>query len=210
INDRIRAREIRVIGDEGEQIGIMPPFEALKMAREKNLDLVEISPTAQPPVCRIMDYGKYLYEQEKREREAKKHQKTITVKEVKFSINVDEHDYETKRNHVIRFLEEGNKVKASLRFRGREMTRQSLGRGVLERLIKDLGDRAIIESYPRTEGNTMNLMLGPSKKADKGEKGGKGEAGAHGQQNAPRAQAQPAQQSAQQQPAQAEATVPQS
>jgi len=146
------------------------------MAREKNLDLVEISPTAQPPVCRIMDYGKYLYEQEKREREAKKHQKTITVKEVKFSINVDEHDYETKRNHLIRFLEEGNKVKASLRFRGREMTRQSLGRGVLERLIKDLGDRAIIESYPRTEGNTMNLMLGPSKKADKAEKGGgKGE-----------------------------------
>ncbi len=153
----------------------MQPFEALKKAREKNLDLVEISATAQPPVCRIMDYGKYLYEQEKREREAKKHQKTITVKEVKFSINVDEHDYETKRNHVIRFLEEGNKVKASLRFRGREMTRQSLGRGVLERLIKDLGDRAIIESYPRTEGNTMNLMLGPSKKAEKPEKG-KGEA----------------------------------
>src|SRR5205807_6206919 len=98
----------------------MPPFEAIRKAREKNLDLVEISPTAQPPVCRIMDYGKYLYEQEKREREAKKHQKTITVKEVKFSINVDEHDYETKRNHVIRFLEDGNKVKASLRFRGRE------------------------------------------------------------------------------------------
>jgi translation initiation factor IF-3 len=143
-----------------------------------------------------MDYGKYLYEQEKREREAKKHQKTITVKEVKFSINVDEHDYETKRNHVIRFLEEGNKVKASLRFRGREMTRQSLGRGVLERLIKDLGDRAIIESYPRTEGNTMNLMLAPSKKAEKPEKGGKGDGGAHSQSNAPRTQAQPAQQQA--------------
>jgi translation initiation factor IF-3 len=195
-NERIRAREIRVIGDEGQQIGIMQPYEALKLAREKNLDLVEISPTAQPPVCRIMDYGKYLYEQEKREREAKKHQKTITVKEVKFSINVDEHDYETKRNHVIRFLEEGNKVKASLRFRGREMTRQSLGRGVLERLIKDLGDRAIIESYPRTEGNTMNLMLAPSKKAEKPEKGGKGDGGAHSQSNAPRTQAQPAQQQA--------------
>jgi translation initiation factor IF-3 len=171
----------------------MQPYEALKLAREKNLDLVEISPTAQPPVCRIMDYGKYLYEQEKREREAKKHQKTITVKEVKFSINVDEHDYETKRNHVIRFLDEGNKVKASLRFRGREMTRQSLGRGVLERLIKDLGDRAIIESYPRTEGNTMNLMLAPSKKLEKTEKGGKSEP--H------KAQAQPAQQQVQQAPA---------
>ena len=189
-NERIRAREIRVIDDEGKQIGILQPYEALKLAREKNLDLVEISPTAQPPVCRIMDYGKYLYEQEKREREAKKHQKTITVKEVKFSINVDEHDYETKRNHVSRFLEEGNKVKASLRFRGREMTRQSLGRDVLQRLISDLGDRAVVESYPRTEGNTMNLMLAPSKKSEKPEKGGKGEAGS--QQNAARAQAQPA------------------
>ena len=105
----------------------MPPYEALKMAREKNLDLVEISPTAQPPVCRIMDYGKYLYQQEKKEREAKKHQKTITVKEVKFRINVDDHDYETKKNHVLRFLDEGDKVKATIFFRGREMTRTESG-----------------------------------------------------------------------------------
>ena len=117
----------------------MPPFEALKKAREKNLDLVEISPTAQPPVCRIMDYGKFLYQQEKKEREAKKHQKTITVKEVKFRINVDDHDYETKKNHVLRFLDEGDKVKATIFFRGREMTRTSLGRQILERLIKDVG-----------------------------------------------------------------------
>src|SRR5713101_8296780 len=110
MNERIRAREVRVIGDEGEQIGIMPPFEALKMARERNLDLVEISPTAQPPVCRIMDYGKFLYQNEKREREAKKKQKTITVKEVKFRINVDDHDYDTKKNHVLRFLDEGDKL----------------------------------------------------------------------------------------------------
>ena len=137
INERIRAREIRVIGDEGEQIGIMPPFEALKMARERNLDLVEISPTAQPPVCRIMDYGKFLYQNEKREREAKKKQKTITVKEVKFRINVDDHDYETKKNHVLRFLDEGDKVKATIFFRGREMTRQSLGRLILERLMAE-------------------------------------------------------------------------
>ena len=117
----------------------MTPYEALKIAREKTLDLVEVSPTAQPPVCRIMDYGKYLYQQEKREREAKKHQHQITVKEVKFRINVDDHDYETKKNHVLRFLGEGDKVKATIFFRGREMTRQSLGRGILDRLIQDLG-----------------------------------------------------------------------
>ncbi len=164
MNERIRAREVRVIGDEGEQIGVMPPFEALKMARERNLDLVEISPTAQPPVCRIMDYGKFLYQQEKREREAKKKQKTITVKEVKFRINVDDHDYETKKNHVLRFLDEGDKVKATIFFRGREMTRQSLGRQILERLIKDVDQKGLVEFRPRQEGNTLHLILAPNKK----------------------------------------------
>jgi len=133
------------------------------MAREKALDLVEISPTAQPPVCRIMDYGKFLYKQEKKEREAKKHQKQIVVKEVKFRINVDDHDYETKKNHVVRFLEDGDKVKATIFFRGREMTRQSLGRGILERLISDLGDKAVVEFRPRQEGNTLHLILAPPK-----------------------------------------------
>jgi translation initiation factor IF-3 len=165
-NDRIRAREIRVIDDEGKQIGIIPPYEALKMAREKNLDLVEISPTATPPVCRIMDYGKYLYQQEKKEREAKKHQKTITVKEVKFRINVDDHDYETKKNHVLRFLDEGDKVKATIFFRGREMTRTNLGREILERLIKDVGDKGIVEFRPRQEGNTLHAILAPKKAGD--------------------------------------------
>ena len=164
INERIRAREIRVIDDEGKQIGILPPYEALKMARERNLDLVEISPTAQPPVCRIMDYGKFLYQQEKKEREAKKHQKVITVKEVKFRINVDDHDYETKKNHVLRFLDEGDKVKATIFFRGREMTRTGLGREILERLIKDIGDRGIVEFRPRQEGNTLHLILAPNAK----------------------------------------------
>ncbi len=153
-----------MIDDEGAQLGIMPPFEALKKAREKNLDLVEISPTAVPPVCRIMDYGKFLYQQEKKEREAKKHQKTITVKEVKFRINVDDHDYDTKKNHVLRFLGEGDKVKATIFFRGREMTRQSLGRGILERLIKDVGDQGIVEFRPRQEGNTLHAILAPNKK----------------------------------------------
>jgi translation initiation factor IF-3 len=164
-NDRIRAREIRVIDDEGKQIGILPPYEALKMAREKNLDLVEISPSAVPPVCRIMDYGKFLYQQEKKEREAKKHQKTITVKEVKFRINVDDHDYETKKNHVLRFLDEGDKVKATIFFRGREMTRTGLGRQILERLIKDVEDKSIVEFRPRQEGNTLHAILAPKKDA---------------------------------------------
>jgi translation initiation factor IF-3 len=154
---------VRVIDDEGNQLGIMPPFEALKVAREKTLDLVEVSPTAQPPVCRIMDFGKYLYEQEKKERAAKKHQHVITVKEVKFRINVDEHDYETKKKHVLRFLGEGDKVKATIFFRGREMTRQSLGRGILERLITELGDKAVVEFRPRQEGNTMHVILAPPK-----------------------------------------------
>jgi translation initiation factor IF-3 len=163
INERIRAREIRVIDSEGQQLGIMPPFEALKKAREQNLDLVEISPTAQPPVCRIMDYGKFLYEQEKKERAAKKHQKVITVKEVKFRINVDEHDYEFKKNHVLRFLDEGDKVKATIFFRGREMTHTNLGRHILDRLIKDIGDKGIVEFRPRMEGNTLHAILAPKK-----------------------------------------------
>jgi translation initiation factor IF-3 len=161
---------VRVIDDEGGQIGIMPPFEAIRLARSKNLDLVEISPTAQPPVCRIMDYGKYLYQQEKKEREAKKHQKTITVKEVKFRINVDDHDYETKKNHVLRFLDEGDKVKATIFFRGREMTRTGLGRQILERLIKDVEPQSIVEFRPRQEGNTLHAILAPKKSAAEREK----------------------------------------
>ena len=152
-----------MIDDEGQQIGILTPYDALKLAREKNLDLVEISPTAAPPVCRIMDYGKFLYQQEKKEREAKKHQKVIVVKEVKFRINVDDHDYETKKNHVLRFLDEGDKVKATIFFRGREMTRTGLGREILERLIKDIADKGIVEFRPRQEGNTLHAILAPKK-----------------------------------------------
>jgi len=163
MNERIRAREIRVIDADGNQLGVMAPFDAVKRAREQNLDLVEISPNAVPPVCRIMDYGKYLYEQEKKERAAKKNQKQIVLKEVKFSVNVDEHDYVTKRNHVLRFLAEGDKVKASLRFRGREMAHQNLGRNVLERLIKEVGEKGIVEFRPRMEGNTMHAILAPLK-----------------------------------------------
>ncbi|HEY6351223.1 MAG TPA: translation initiation factor IF-3 [Candidatus Angelobacter sp.] len=170
MNERIRAREIRVIDAEGNQLGILAPYDALRKAREVNLDLVEISPNAVPPVCRIMDYGKYLYEQEKKERAAKKNQKQIVLKEVKFSVNVDEHDYVTKRNHVIRFLVEGDKVKASLRFRGREMAHQNLGRNVLERLVSEVGDKGIVEFRPRMEGNTMHVILAPPKQTPGGKK----------------------------------------
>ena len=152
-----------MIDDAGQQLGIMAPFEALKIAREKGFDLVEVSPTAQPPVCRIMDFGKFLYEQDKKERAAKKNQKQIVIKEVKFRINVDEHDYQTKMNHVLRFLEEGDKVKATIFFRGREMTRQGLGREILERVIQDVGEKGIVEFRPRQEGNTLHLILAPPK-----------------------------------------------
>jgi len=170
MNERIRAREVRVIGADGEQLGIMTPQDATRKAREQALDLVEISATAQPPVCRIMDYGKFLYEQEKKERAAKKNQKQIVLKEVKFSVNVDEHDYVTKRNHVLRFLGEGDKVKASLRFRGREMAHQNLGRDVLDRLIKEVGEKGVVEFRPRMEGNTMHAILAPPKQVPGGKK----------------------------------------
>jgi translation initiation factor IF-3 len=155
-----------VIDETGQQLGVMQPFEALKIARERGLDLVEISATATPPVCRIQDYGKFLYEKEKQERAAKKNQKTITLKEVKFRINVDEHDYEFKKNHVLRFLDQGDKVKATIFFRGREMTHTNLGREILERLLKEIGDRAIVEFRPRMEGNTLHAILAPPKKVE--------------------------------------------
>ena len=161
MNERIRAREVRVIGPEGEQLGIMNPMDATRKAREQNLDLVEISATANPPVCRIMDYGKFLYEQEKKERAAKKNQKQIVLKEVKFSVNVDEHDYVTKRNHVLRFLGEGDKVKASLRFRGREMAHQNLGLKVLDRVKTDVSDLAKVEMEPNFEGRQVVMVLAP-------------------------------------------------
>jgi translation initiation factor IF-3 len=164
INDRIRAREIRVIDENGQQLGILAPFEALKIARERGLDLVEVSPTAQPPVCRIQDYGKFLYEKDKSDRAARKKQKVITVKEVKFSVTVDEHDYQTKKNQAVRFLSEGDKVKASLRFKGRQMAHRELGYAIINRLIQDMGDVGVVEFMPRMEGTTLHAILAPGKK----------------------------------------------
>jgi translation initiation factor IF-3 len=164
VNERIRVREIRVIDDTGQQIGIMPPPQALALAREKGLDLVEISPTASPPVCRIMDYGKFQYLEQKRQRQAKKHQKVIEVKEIKFRPKVDEHDYQFKKKHIERFLEDGDKVKATIFFRGREMAHPEIGRRILERLIEDLAEVATPETMPRQEGNQMHTILAQKKK----------------------------------------------
>jgi len=142
----------------------MQPFEALRVARERGLDLVEVSPTAVPPVCRIQDYGRFLYEKEKSERAARKKQKVITIKEVKFSVTVDEHDYQTKKNQAVRFLTEGDKVKASLRFRGRQMAHRELGYNIINRLIQDIGDAGTVEFMPRMEGTILHAILAPSKK----------------------------------------------
>jgi translation initiation factor IF-3 len=155
---------VRVIDDKGEQLGIMVPFEALKIARERGLDLVEVSPTAVPPVCRIQDYGKFLYEKDKSDRAARKKQKVIVVKEVKFSVTVDEHDYQTKKNQAVRFLGEGDKVKASLRFKGRQMAHRELGYNIINRLIQDIGDAGSVEFMPRMEGTTLHAILAPGKK----------------------------------------------
>jgi translation initiation factor IF-3 len=144
----------------------MPPFEALKMARERSLDLVEISPNAVPPVCRIQDYGKFLYEKDKSDRAARKKQKIIVIKEVKFSVNVDEHDYITKKNQAIRFLNDGDKVKASLRFKGRQMAHRDLGYKIINRLIMDLNEAGIVEFMPRMEGTTLHAIIAPAKKAE--------------------------------------------
>jgi translation initiation factor IF-3 len=164
VNERIRVREVRVIDDTGQQLGIMPPQQGLAIARQKGLDLVEISPTAVPPVCRIMDFGKYQYTEQKRARQARKHQKVIEVKEIKFRPKVDEHDYQFKKKHIERFLADGDKVKATIFFRGRENAHPEIGRRVLDRLIEDLAEVATPESAPRQEGNQMHTILAAKRK----------------------------------------------
>jgi translation initiation factor IF-3 len=159
VNERIRVREIRVIDDTGQQLGIMAPQQALAIARQKGLDLVEVAAAATPPVCRIMDFGKYQYQEQKRAREARRHQKVIEVKEIKFRPKVDEHDYQFKKKHIERFLADGDKVKATIFFRGREIAHPEIGRRILERLVEELGDLAVAETMPRMEGNTMHTIL---------------------------------------------------
>jgi translation initiation factor IF-3 len=148
-----------VIDDTGAQLGIMPPPQALALARSKGLDLVEVAAAATPPVCRIMDFGKYQYQEQKRTREARKHQKVIEVKEIKFRPKVDEHDYQFKKKHIERFLADGDKVKATIFFRGREMAHPEIGLRILERLLDELSNEAIAENMPRREANTMHVIL---------------------------------------------------
>lgn len=163
INEAINAREVRLIDEDGEQVGIVPLDEALERASSVELDLVEIDPNAQPPVCRIMDYGKHRFEQAKRQQAARKKQRQIQVKEVKFRPGTDEGDYQIKLRNVRRFLEDGDKAKVTLRFRGREMAHQELGLQLLKRVEEDLGDLCVVDQRPRLEGRQMVMMLSPRK-----------------------------------------------
>ena len=161
MNDRIRCPEVRLIGAEGENVGVVSPERALELAENAGLDLVEISPNAEPPVCKIMDFGKYKYEQQKRESEARKKQKIIEIKEIKFRPGTDTHDYDVKMRNVFKFLENGDKVKITLRFRGREMAHLNLGRELLERVAGDVQEMGKVENIPKMEGRQMTMMIGP-------------------------------------------------
>lgn len=162
MNDRVTAPEVRLIGADGDNLGVVPPERALEIAVEQDLDLVEISPNAEPPVCKIMDFGKYKYEQQKRESEARRKTKTFEVKEVKFRPNTDSHDYDVKMRNVTRFLESGDKVKVTLRFRGREMAHQHLGRELLERVVADVEGLGKVEHMPKMEGRQMIMIVVPA------------------------------------------------
>ncbi len=164
MNYSIRVPRVRVIGPDGKQLGVMETPEALRAAQENyNLDLIEISPTADPPVCKIMDFGKYKYQLKKKNQEAKKNQNVIVVKEIKLRPATDQHDFEFKLKHVERFLEEGNKAKVTIRFRGRELVHSQLGKQMLDRIWEALGEKAVVEQRPKLEGRNMSMVLTPKK-----------------------------------------------
>ncbi len=164
MNRQIRAREVRLIDDEGNQLGIVETREAQKIADEAGLDLVEVAPNANPPVCRVMDFGKYLYQEKKRAQEAKKKQHIFQVKEVKFRPMIDPHDYTVKLKRLLRFLDEGDKVKATVQFRGREMARMDLGYNLLKRLEADIAEHGVVESTPERAGNRVHQIFAPPRK----------------------------------------------
>ena len=161
INEQIRDKELRVIDSDGTQLGIMPLRRAMELAEQKNLDLVKIAPQANPPVCKIIDYGKFRFEQAKREKEARKNQRVVEIKEVRLSLNIDTHDFETKKNHALRFISDGNKVKASIRFRGREMGHPELGLEIMRRFADAMSEVANVEKPAKLEGRTMLMFLAP-------------------------------------------------
>ncbi len=166
VNRMIRISPVRVIGPEGEQLGVLPVEEALTAAQERGLDLVEVAPTARPPVVKIMDYGKFKYEQAKRDREARKKQHNVQLKEIRYRPNIEDHDFDFKTNHVVEFLKEGNKVKVTVMFRGREMTHTEHGRAVLDRVSTVVGEQGIgnVESTPKLEGRNMSMIVAPKGK----------------------------------------------
>ena len=161
INGQIRDKEVRLIANDGEQLGIMSGREAQQLAYEKHLDLVEIAPTAKPPVCRIMDYGKYRYEQQKREKESRKKQKTFDIKEVKLRPGIEEHDFNVKFKNAVRFLEDGDKVKVTIMFRGRELSHPELGEVLLNKMAAQLKEMAVVERQPKLEGKNMIMIVAP-------------------------------------------------
>jgi translation initiation factor IF-3 len=163
INERIRVPEVRVIGEDGKQIGVMRTEEALRYAQQRDLDLVEVAPESRPPVCRVLDYSKYKYEQAQKQKAARKHQQQITIREIKFRPKIAIGDYETKKGHVERFLKRRDKVKVTIMFRGREVTHPERGQMILERLAEELGELAVVEQRPNLDGRNMTMMLGPSK-----------------------------------------------
>ena len=159
INEEINGKEIRVIGDDGSQLGIMSSKDAQKIANQKNLDLVMIAPQATPPVCRIMDYGKYRFEQAKKEKEARKNQHVVEVKEIRMSLNIDTHDFNTKVNNAIKFLKGGDKVKVSIRYRGREMAHPELGNGLIQRFAEQCAEYGVVDKQPKMEGRSLAMFL---------------------------------------------------
>lgn len=173
VNERIRIREVRLIDDEGNQVGVIPTREALDMARERGLDLVEVAPNASPPVCRLMDYGKFRYEQSRKERDSKKNQHVVKVKEVRIEPKIGDHDLETKGRNAAKFLDAGNRVKLTVLFRGRSITHPELGKDLLDRLTEQLEGHGIIEQAPRMEGRTMTMHMAPARqRADASDKEG--------------------------------------
>jgi translation initiation factor IF-3 len=163
INDRIRVPEVRLIDDEGNQIGVLKTADALSFAQERDLDLVEVAPEAKPPVCRVLDYSKYKYEQAQKLKQARKHQQQITIREIKFRPKIAQHDYDTKKHHVERFLRHKDKVKVTIMFRGREVTHPERGTAILDRLAEELAGLGVVEQHPMQEGRNMTMMMAPSK-----------------------------------------------
>jgi translation initiation factor IF-3 len=165
INERIRVPEVRLIDETGQQVGIIPTREAMRIAQEKDLDLVEVAPDAKPPVCRILDYSKYKYEQIQKQKAARKHQQQINVREIKFRPKIAQHDYDTKKGHVMRFLKARDKVKVTIMFRGREMAHPERGEMILNRLAEELAELAVVEQRPQQDGRNMTMMLAPTRQA---------------------------------------------